>query len=145
MAEATYRSFRFVFPEWAGAAGTPSSGLQIDPTGGTEMVEGHDAVRQAILMLLATAPGERLLRPDYGCRIHWLAFAPNEETTAGLVIHYVGQALRRWEPRIDVLDLHARPDPQDPATIVIGITYRLKATQQLSQLEYPFRLPGEEV
>jgi uncharacterized protein len=142
MAEATYRSFRFQLP---GGQDLGVPGLQVAPTGALEMVDGAAAVRQAILMLLATAPGERVMRPDYGCRIHWLAFAPNDDTTAGLAIHYLRQALRRWEPRIDVLDIDARPGADDPSTLLITVQYRLKATQQLAELEYPFRLPGEEV
>ena len=65
------------------------------------------SVRQAILLLLSTRPGERVMRPTYGCDLHRLVFSPNDDTTAGLAIHYVRQALERWEPRIEVIRLDA--------------------------------------
>jgi len=67
------------------------------------MVDGDDSVRQAILLLLSTVPGERIMRPEYGCLIHQLVFSPNDATTAGLAIHYVQRALDLWEPRVDVV------------------------------------------
>jgi phage baseplate assembly protein W len=136
-----YRSWRFVHPDFD-VPGPGGPGLQIAPTGGIEMVEDRAAVRQAILMLLATRPGERLMRPEYGCRIHWLVFAANDDTSAGLAIHYVRQALRRWEPRIDVLAVDANRNAAEPGELVVTIEYRLKATQELNQLVFPFRLEG---
>ncbi|MBW3577850.1 MAG: GPW/gp25 family protein [Actinobacteria bacterium] len=136
-------SFRFAHPEWEPGVARP--GLQVAPTGALELVDGPAAVRQSILLLLSTAPGERVMRPQYGCRIHWLVFALNNDTTAGLAIHYVRQALRRWEPRIDVLDVDANRDGADAETLVITIRYRLRATQELSEFVYPLRLHGEEV
>ena len=62
------------------------------------MTSGPDAVRQSILLLLSTRPGERVMRPDNGCDLYRLAFAPSDDMTAGLAIHYVRQAVERWEP-----------------------------------------------
>lgn len=137
------RSFRFAHPEWE--SGVTRPGLQAAPTGALELAGGSTAVRQAILLLLSTSPGERLMRPDYGCRIHWLVFAPNDDTTAGLAIHYARQALRRWEPRIEALEVDANRDPYEPGTLSIAIRYQLRATQELSELVYPLRLHGEEI
>jgi phage baseplate assembly protein W len=134
-----YRSWRFAHLPF-GAPSATGSGLRVGPTGAVEMVEDEAAIRQAILMLLSTTPGERIMRPDYGCRIHWLVFAPNDDTTAGLAVHYVTQALRRWEPRILLLRVDARRDPYNEGLLTVTLEYRVKSTQELNELIYPFRL-----
>ncbi len=106
------------------------------------MVDGHDSVRQAILLLLSTIPGERVMRPDYGCQLHRLVFSPNDETTAGLAIHYVRQALDLWEPRIDVLRLDAERNAEDPEQLTISLEYRVRATQQIDTTTFSFNLSG---
>src|SRR5262245_55772047 len=98
-----FRAWRFLYPELD--APEPSAGMRFTPRGGIDLAEGNESVRQAILLLLSTRPGERVMRPDYGCLIHRLLFAPNDDTTAGLAIYYVQRALDRWEPRIDVIRL----------------------------------------
>ena len=77
-----YRAWRFLHPDFDLGGGAP--GLQVSRTGGIEMVAEHASVRQAILLLLTTSPGELLLRPDYGCDLLRLVFSPNDETTHGL-------------------------------------------------------------
>jgi len=106
------------------------------------MVDGHDSVRQAILLLLSTIPGERVMRPEYGCQLHRLVFSPNDETTAGLAIHYVRQALDLWEPRIDVLRLDAERNAEDPEQLTISLEYRVRATQQIDTTTFSFNLSG---
>ena len=106
------------------------------------MVEDHDSVRQAILLLLSTIPGERVMRPDYGCQLHWLVFSPNDETTAGLAIHYVRQALDLWEPRIEVLRLDAERNTENPEQLTISLEYRVRATQYTGATTFSFSLSG---
>lgn len=103
------RAWRFVHPavDAPAAVAERTPGLHVDTTGGIDVVEGDACVRQAILLLLSTARGERVMRPDYGCDLHLLAFAPNDATTAGLAIHYVRSAVARWEPRVRVLRVDA--------------------------------------
>ena len=86
------------------------------------------SVRQAVLLLLSTRPGERINRPDYGCYLFRLAFAPNDDTTAGLAIHYVARALERWEKRIIVLSLDAAGTPDDPSLLEVRLRYRVRAS-----------------
>ena len=105
MNRARYRAWRFVHPDFD--IDQSAVGLRISNTGAIEMVEAGASVRQAILLLLSTRPGERVMRPTYGCDLHRLVFSPNDDTTAGLAIHYVRQALDLWEPRIDVIRLDA--------------------------------------
>ncbi|MBI1170003.1 hypothetical protein GC209_01270 [bacterium] len=112
------------------------AGPQVTASGGIATVSGDAAIRQAIVMLLSTRPGERVMRPDYGCPLNRLIFNGNDATTAGLAIHYVTQALRRFEPRIDVVRLVAGPAPQDASGSVLEIKldYRVRATQRRETL-----------
>ncbi|GIL11390.1 MAG: hypothetical protein BroJett038_01100 [Chloroflexota bacterium] len=137
---ARFRAWRFQHPDF----GEVGNGLNLIPGLGVEMVEGDAAIRQAIYLLLSTRPGERVMRPEYGCPLHRLIFAPNDETTAGLAIFYVQRAIKRWEPRIDVLELDARRSPDRPEQLEIFLKYRIKATQQTSALVFPLNLTGEE-
>jgi phage baseplate assembly protein W len=137
------RAWRFVNPEFDDKE--QSAGLRVSNRGGIDMVEGGAAVRQSILMLLATRPGERVMRPHYGCHLHRLVFSPNDGTTAGLAIHYVRQAIERWEPRINVIHLDATrsEDEGAPGLLEIFLEYRVRATQQTDRLAYAFDLTGE--
>ena len=100
----------------------------------------EESVRQAIWIILGTARGERVLRPDFGCGIHDLVFAVNNATTAGLAAQTVRQALILWEPRIDLLDVQVTPKPDEPNTLLIRIDYRVRATNTRFNLVYPFYL-----
>jgi phage baseplate assembly protein W len=83
------------------------------------------------------------MRPNFGCDIHNLVFAPNNATTWGLAAHYTEEALGWWEPRIDVTEIDPQPDPEDASRLLINIKYVLKATNDARNLVYPFYLlPG---
>jgi uncharacterized protein len=139
-------------------------GLTLTPAGRVAMVCGDAAIRQSIMLLLSTIPGERVMRPDYGCPLHRLMFAPNDATTAGLAIHYVRQALTWFEPRIDIVCLDAvaaglavrdsgresaaaqpADEPYDPAMLVVSLTYKVKATNRVAELKFSVGLDGEGV
>ena len=141
--EGRYRAWRFVHPDFDSPEN--AAGLRISNRGGIDMVEEHASVRQAILLLLSTRPGERVMRPTYGCNLHRLIFAPNDQTTAGLAIHYVRQAISRWEPRVDILRIDAVRAAEVVAsgTLDIVFEYRVKATQRADRLTFPFDLMGE--
>lgn len=121
----------------------PPPGLQISPTGGIEMIDEQASVRQSILLLLSTIPGERVMRPDYGCELHRLVFSPNDNTTSGLAIHYVRQALDRWEPRAQVTHLDAGPHPEEANRLEIILSYRLRRTQTTETLSFSVDLGGD--
>ena len=91
------RSWRFRVPRLDAPPGEPV-GLVVDPAGAIDTVADDEAIRQSLLMLISTRPGERVMRPEYGCDLHRLVFSPNDDTTAGLAIHFVRQAVERWEP-----------------------------------------------
>ena len=132
----TTRGVRFT---GTGFFGVPD-GLIVTATGSVSMVDGDECVRQALLMLLSTTPGERLLRPGYGCHLRRVVFAPNDHTTAGLAIHYVRQAVEYWEPRVEILDLDAGADPGDPARLLVTMRYRVRSSLTVSVLGFPVDL-----
>jgi hypothetical protein len=141
------RTWQFHHPDLHGAGDEPTAapaGLALSPQGAIALVGDAEAIRQAILLLISTAPGERVMRPDYGCDLRWLVFAPNDDATAGLAIHYVRRALERYEPRIEIVSLDAGSQPERPQRLEIALTYRIRATQQLDHLNYSLQLTGEE-
>jgi phage baseplate assembly protein W len=118
--------------------------LQINPRGEIALASGDHDIEQSIRIILETAPGERVMRPEFGCRIHELIFDPRNAATEGLMIYYVEQALGRWEPRIDVLEVDVLPVSGQDATLLVEIKYRIKATHDERSIVYPFYLMGEE-
>lgn len=138
-----YRAWKFIHPDLE--AHEEFAGLSFSPLGKIEMVEEKDSVRQSILLLISTIPGERVMRPDYGCDLHRLIFAPNDNTTAGLAIHYVRQAINRWEPRVEITKLDAFPDGEDLSRLNILVEYRLRTTQTAETLSFSLNLMGEKV
>jgi uncharacterized protein len=100
---------------------------------------GVAKVEESIRVILGTGYGERVMRPRFGCNLKSLAFAPNTDATANLARFYVTEGLARWEPRIDVVDVSVRNDNLR-AALLIDVTYRLRATQDVHNLVYPFYL-----
>ena len=89
--------------------------LGVDETGAIAMVTGHEAIERSLTMILSTAPGERVMRPEFGCAIWNLLFDPVNDNTLGLMAQSVREALARWEPRIDVTRV-TRPCPTPTTT-----------------------------
>lgn len=104
------------------------------------MAEYEESIRQAIRIILSTALGERVMRPDFGCAIHELVFAPNSAATQGMAEHHVSEALLRWEPRIEVLDVKAVASGGQDEELLIGVYYRVRMTDSRFNLVYPFYL-----
>jgi phage baseplate assembly protein W len=114
--------------------------LGLDGEGRIALAEADAAVRQSIWMILSTAPGERLMRPDFGCGIHDLVFAPINAATAGQLSGLVMRSLIDWEPRIDVLAIDVGTEPERPNCLLIQISYRVRTTNNRFNLVYPFYL-----
>jgi hypothetical protein len=114
--------------------------VALDARGDIAMVDGGEEVHQAVRIILATALGERAMRPDYGAGIENLAFEPLTTTTLALARHRVEQALVRFEPRIDVMGVTAEPAPGEPGRLDIGVEYRVRSTNTFYNLVYPFYL-----
>jgi phage baseplate assembly protein W len=132
------RGWRYLVPRFD-APGEPV-GLVTDPRGAIDTVADDEAVRQSLLLLISTRPGERVMRPEYGCNLNRLVHAPNDDTTAGLAIHFVRQAVARWEPRVDVVRVDASSDEDDSTRLQITLNYRVRATQRAGQITLPVAL-----
>lgn len=118
--------------------------LQLAPTRNLALASGRTEIEQAILLILSTAPGERPMRPDFGCGIHDYVFAPANSTTAGQLAHEVRIALERWEPRIDVEDVAATVDGDEEGRLWIVVSYAIKGTYDPRNLVFPFYvIPSE--
>jgi uncharacterized protein len=103
------------------------------------LAEYEERVRQSIWIVLGTARGERVMRPDFGCGIYDLVFSPNTPDTAGRVTQAVRQALLFFEPRINVLDVRVRTE-QSGEVLFIVVDYEVRATNNVFNLVYPFYL-----
>ena len=104
------------------------------------LAEYEDSIRQSIWIVLSTAKGERVMRPDFGCDLHELVFAPNNATTRGMAEHFVDEALRLWEPRIEVIQVKASTAGTQGEEVLIDIDYRVRTTDSRFNLVYPFYL-----
>ncbi len=118
--------------------------LQVDPRGGIALATGTHDIEQSIRIILMTAPGERVMRPEFGCRIHELVFAPHDAATESLAAYYVQIALERWEPRIELREVEVVTDPARDGVLLVEIKYLVKDTHDERSIVYPFYLSGEE-
>ena len=97
------------------------------------------SVRQSIQIILSTAKGERAMRPDFGCNLRSMVFSPNNGATRAAAAFEVREALRQWEPRIEVLDVTAEAG-ESPEQMLIDVAYRIRSTDNRFNLVYPFYL-----
>lgn len=118
----------------------------VDATGGLRLSANEPEVEESIAIILGTSPGERVMRPRFGCRIHELVFAPNSAETVGLARRYVEEALGMWEPRITVEEVAVSLDPLevDRGRLNIGVRYTIRGTKDSRTLVYPFYLIEHE-
>lgn len=100
-------------------------------------------IEEAIWIILSTSPGERLMLPELGCGIADLVFRPADEVR-GIAGTLVRQALVRWEPRIDVVEVTARSEPGQPNLVLVHVTYRVRSTNAIDNFVYPFWLTEAE-
>ena len=116
-----------------------------DARGRIALTSGNDTIERAIRLILQTIKGERPMRPEFGSDLHLLVFAENNPTTAGRADFAVRQALARWEPRIEVQNVLVDWAGTDRGVMVIEIAYRVKATNDVRNLVFPFyAIPDEE-
>ena len=119
--------------------------MAVDATGGMALVRRERELEDSMRLILATALGERPMRPEFGCGIHDYVFASADATTAGLIAYEVRESLERWEPRVDVVDVEVGADPADRACLFVHITYAVRGTNDPRNLVFPFYvIPAEE-
>ena len=119
--------------------------LQVDPRGQIALTNGAEDLDRSIRVILATAPGERVMRPAFGCRIWDLLFEPVNGNTIGLMAQAVRDAVAQWEPRVILQDVAVRSDSSDPGLVHIDVDYVVRTTNDRRNLVYPFYvIPREE-
>jgi phage baseplate assembly protein W len=119
--------------------------LRTDATGGIALVRRDEEIAEAIRIVLGTAPGERPMRPEFGCAVHDYVFAPADEDTAGRVAFEVRRSLDRWEPRIDVDDVVVSFDRRKQDTLYIDVRFTVRGTNNPRNLVFPFyTIPSHE-
>lgn len=109
-------------------------------SGGIAFVSGAESIEQAIRIILETSPGERIMRPEFGCGIWELVMEANTAQLHGRLQVRVREALVRWEPRVDVLDVRVDSPAEKKNVLFIRIDYRIRANNALYNLVYPFFL-----
>ena len=110
--------------------------MGVDASGSIALVGGTDDIDRSLRAIVLTAPGERVMRPTFGCRIWDLVFAPLDETTLGLMSHAVREAVAQWEPRVELQDV--RVTPADQGVVHIDISYQVRVTNDRRNLVFPF-------
>jgi phage baseplate assembly protein W len=119
--------------------------MRTDATGRIALVSREREIEEAIRLILSTSPGERPMRPEFGCRIQDFVFAPADATTAGLIAYEVRESLERWEPRIDVSEIIVLFDSFDSTVMYVDVRYSLRNSNDPRNLVFPFYLiPSEE-
>ena len=112
----------------------------VDGRGSISLSEYEQDIKESIWIILSTAKGERVMHPDFGCGIHDLLFASLSLSTLGLVESSVREALARFEPRIDLLEVKASPEEAEAGKLLVHIRYQVRTTNNQFNLVYPFYL-----
>lgn len=119
--------------------------MRVDHTGALALSSGPGDIDGSLRVVLATAPGERVMRPGFGCRIWDLMFEPINANTLGLMAQAVRDAVAQWEPRVDLETVEVSPDESQDGMVRIALTYRVRTTNDQRNLVYPFYvIPREE-
>jgi phage baseplate assembly protein W len=117
--------------------------LRVNTKGEIALVSGAEDIEQSIRIILGTMPGERVMRPTFGCQAHELLFEPRNATTVGLLQDYVEEALLMWEPRVEVVHVNVNNEDSSNA-LLVEIEYKIKATHDIRSIVYPFYIADEE-
>jgi phage baseplate assembly protein W len=118
--------------------------LRVNARGEIALVSGERDIEESIRVILGTRPGERVMRPEFGCRAHELLFEPRNASTETLMQQYVSDALRMWEPRITVQWVDVLIDENQDGAILVEVYYMIEETHNERSIVYPFFLVGEE-
>ncbi len=120
--------------------------LQVDRRGGIALARDEQDIEQAIQLILGTAPGERPMRPEFGCGVHDFVFDSIDANTIGSMEQAIRDALARWEPRIEVERVDFDGSDAAAGLLTIDIVYKVRATNTSRNLVYPFYvIPAEEM
>ena len=115
--------------------------VELDPDEGKLTYSSEEKkIQESILIILGTAIGERVMRPDFGSRLHELVFSTIDTSTKSLLAHYATEALINWEPRIDVLRVDVSDQEAIRGKLLVNIEYKIRATNSIFNSVYPFYL-----
>lgn len=112
--------------------------VAVGPHGGLSLASGERSIAQSIWLILSTAPGERVMHPEFGCGIQTQVFAPNSAATHAELAHHVEESLLRFEPRIDVLDVRVTGEGDLDNVALIAVDYWVRDNNTLGNVVYPF-------
>jgi phage baseplate assembly protein W len=118
--------------------------VSLNLNGGVSTSQLEENVRQSIFVILGTAPGERISRPQFGCQIHDLMFAPNNDLTAARAEVYCEEAIYKFEPRVEKVVCRAAANPEEPNRLDIRIEYVIAGKHGRRNLVFPFYLRTED-
>ena len=118
--------------------------VSVNLNGGVSSSALEENVRQCLFIILGTAPGERINRPDFGCQIHDLMFAPNNQLTAAMAAVYCEEAIYKFEPRVESVSCQARPNADEPNRLDIRIEYVVAGKHDKRNLVFPFYLKNDD-
>ena len=118
--------------------------IKPDATGRLGYSEGQSNIEDCLTVLLQTAVGERVMRPEFGCRVPRLVFAPGSDRNLRLLEESVRDAVRAGEPRVELLGVTAEPDPAEAERVEVAVAYRVRATNTPFNLVFPFYLGPAE-
>jgi phage baseplate assembly protein W len=118
--------------------------LSVDATSRVALATQARDIEQAIEIILRTSPGERPMRPEFGCRVQDHLFSPTNATTAAAIASDVQAALDRWEPRIDVADVRVGFDQAELGTFYIDVVYVIRGDNDERNLVFPFYVIPDE-
>lgn len=114
--------------------------IQLDERNQVSLNGGDAAIRQSIYVIVMTVPGERVMRPDFGCEIHSLIFHPANAETSALAARYIREALTRWEPRIILQELVVTPGGTELGELFIQLRYEVKGQHDPRSMVFPYYL-----
>ncbi len=117
--------------------------LRTNLRGEVALVSGSEDIDQAIRIILSTRPGERVMRPTFGCRAYELLFEPFSASTITLLQEYVMEAIRMWEPRIEVTGVNVVTESNGVGALMAEIEYYIKSTHDTRSIVFPFYIADE--
>jgi phage baseplate assembly protein W len=115
-----------------------------DIKGNVKFSQYEKSIEESIRIILNTTPGERLMRPDFGCMINEMVFAPNRPQSITQAEHYVREAIIKWEPRVILKEVRGEPGPDNETVVNIKIHYEIRSVNTFFNMVYPFYLERGE-
>jgi phage baseplate assembly protein W len=104
--------------------------------------EGETNIREAIRIVLMTAPGERIRRSAFGAGLEQFLYEPNTTTTRRSIEDRITRSITAWEPRVSLESVDVEEDPRDPASATATVTFRIVATGAIERVSASISLGG---